>query len=146
MKVRHSVAAFKQKKTKAELENEKFEQACGPLLNALKQKVRAFENGEVIPINKRNAKDGTVFETFVKQGNMFFLEGILAAANREQKIALCNEPNYTASTPLFSAVMSGRLHVVKLLVENNARVNWINERNGTPIQLAVEQEKVDVLK
>jgi hypothetical protein len=52
----------------------------------------------------------------------------------------------TRSTPLFTAVWYGRLDVVQLLLQHNAKINWTNDNNARPIHLAVQQNKVDIVQ
>lgn len=54
--------------------------------------------------------------------------------------------NYRGQTPLTAAISGGHIEIVKLLIENGADITLKNGNDKTPLQLAKELKKEDIIK
>lgn len=70
----------------------------------------------------------------------------LVRAALEHNKSLVNTRGKIGMTPLMLAALQGHKDVVRLLIDNGANINAVNEDNGTPLMAAVNGNNLDIVK
>ena len=81
-------------------------------------------------------KETFVLFTLAQRGNEELMKKFLES--RKGKIDV-NRTNYDGRTALFSAIEGGHLGIVKLLIENGASVNVLDNFHYSPLKIALEK-------
>lgn len=83
-----------------------------------------------------------------QSGNTRILQEILAHLDQQMARAACNKPARALWTPLFYACFNGHPEIIKMLINQTARIDVFDEQGEAPLHVAVSRghtEVVDIL-
>ena len=92
-------------------------------------------------INCSSANDFLPLHLAVSKGDVDMVTLLVENMSPEE----ISQPGFGGCTPLHIAVLKGNLDIVKCLIENGAKIDPKNEKNQTPLFIAVRKDDKDVV-